>query len=107
MPASLLLTKVVSQVRHPLNVYARLEGLIGVCGAALIVVMPVVSRLYTAVDVGGQVSVALRAIVCVLLLLPPAVLMGATLPAMSRYARPRRAACRGWDYSTAATSSAR
>src|SRR3989454_7643290 len=66
---SLLLAKVVSQVRHPLDVYARLEGLIGVCGAALIVVMPLVSRLYTAVGGGGQASGALRAIGCVLPLL--------------------------------------
>jgi len=82
---SLLLTKIVSQARHPLDVYARLEGLIGVCGAVLVVLMPLVSRLYTAVDGGGQSSVLLRAVVCVLLLLPPTVLMGATLPAMSRY----------------------
>src|SRR5258706_5507860 len=47
---SLLLSKVVSQARHPLIVYARLEALIGICGAALIVLMPLASRLYTAVD---------------------------------------------------------
>ena len=82
---SLLLAKYVSHVRHPLEVYARIEGLIGICGAALIVLMPLVSRLYTAVDGGGQGSVVLRAIVCALLLLPPTVLMGATLPAMSRF----------------------
>src|SRR5438874_2890733 len=51
---SLLLAKVVSAARHPLDVYAKLEGLIAVCGAALIVVMPLASRLYTAVDGGGQ-----------------------------------------------------
>src|SRR5688572_572109 len=82
---SLFLAKYVSAVRHPLDVYARLEGLIAVCGAALIILIPLVSRLYTAVDGGGQASVALRAIVCVVLLLPPTVLMGATLPAISRY----------------------
>jgi spermidine synthase len=97
---SLLLTKVVSRVRHPLDVYARLEGLIGVCGAALVVLMPLVSRLYTAVDGGGQASVALRAMVCVVLLLPPAFLMGATLPAMSRYvqATPRGVSWLGFFY---------
>src|SRR5688572_3181987 len=62
---SLLLARYVSRVRHPLKVYAWLEGLIGIWGAALIVLMPLVSRLYTAVDGGGQTSVALRAIVCV------------------------------------------
>ena len=51
---SLLLAKYVSHMRHPLEVYARLEGLIGICGAVLIVLMPLVSRLYTAVDGGGQ-----------------------------------------------------
>src|SRR5215208_5754662 len=45
---SLLLAKIVSAVRHPLKVYAWLEGLIGASGAALIVLMPLVSRLYTA-----------------------------------------------------------
>jgi spermidine synthase len=81
---SLLLVKYVSAVRHPLNVYAWLEALIAFSGAMLIVLMPLVSRLYTMVD-GGPASVALRAIVCVLLLLPPTALMGATLPAISRY----------------------
>jgi spermidine synthase len=84
---SLLLAKFVDPMRHPLDVVARLEGLIGVCGAALVILMPLVSRLYTAMDGGGQASVFLRAIVCVLLLLPPTVLMGATLPAMSRYVK--------------------
>ena len=47
--------------------------------------MPLVGQLYTAVDGGGPMSVALRAVVSVLLLLPPTILMGATLPAIARY----------------------
>jgi spermidine synthase len=70
---SLLLAKFVSPTRHPLDVVARLEGLIGVCGAALVFLLPLVSHA--------------SAIVCVLLLLPPTILMGATLPAMSRYVK--------------------
>jgi spermidine synthase len=81
---SLLLAKFVGPLRHPLLIVARIEGLIGVCGAALIFIMPLVSQLYTAVDGGGQASVFFRAIICVVLLLPPTILMGATLPAMSR-----------------------
>jgi spermidine synthase len=81
---SLLLAKFVGPLRHPLLIVARIEGLIGVCGAALIFIMPLVSQLYTAVDGGGQASVFFRAIVCALLMLPPTILMGATLPAMSR-----------------------
>ena len=82
---SVLLTRYVSRGQHPLVVYAKLEALIGVIGAALIVLMPLVGRLYTAVDGGGPTSVVLRAIVSMLLLLPPTVLMGATLPAIARY----------------------
>lgn len=97
---SLLLSKYVSQERHPLSVYAWLEALIGVSGAALIILMPLVSRLYTAVDGGGQLSIALRAVVCVLLLLPPTALMGATLPAISRYVQntPRGMSWLGFFY---------
>ncbi|MCX5756374.1 MAG: fused MFS/spermidine synthase [Gemmatimonadetes bacterium] len=82
---SLLLTRFVKRDQHPLVVYAKLEGMIGVVGAVLIVLMPLVGSLYTAVDGGGPASVLFRAVVCVLLLLPPTILMGATLPAISRY----------------------
>lgn len=82
---SLMLSRYVKRDQHPLVVYAKLEGLIGVVGAMLIVLMPLVGSLYTAVDGGGPASIVLRAIVSVLLLLPPTILMGATLPAISRY----------------------
>jgi len=82
---SLLLTRYVSPAEHPLRVYAKLEGMIGAAGAMLIVLMPLVGRLYTAADGGGPASIVLRAAVSVILLLPPTMLMGATLPAISRY----------------------
>src|SRR5215470_19324676 len=58
---SLLLTRYVSRAEHPLRVYAKLEGMIGAAGALLIVLMPLVGRLYTAVDGGGPASIVLRA----------------------------------------------
>jgi spermidine synthase len=82
---SLLITRYVSVAEHPLRVYAKLEGMIGAAGAMLIVLMPLVGRLYTAADGGGTASIVLRAAVSVILLLPATVLMGATLPAISRY----------------------
>lgn len=82
---SLLLTRYVSRAEHPLRVYAKLEAWIGAAGALLIVLMPLVGRLYTAVDGGGPASIVLRAIASAILLLPPTMLMGATLPAISRY----------------------
>ena len=97
---SLLLTRYVRPTEHPLRVYAKLEILIGVAGAVLIVVMPLVGRLYTAVDGGGPASIVLRAIVSAILLLPPTMLMGATLPAISRYveATPSGVAWLGFFY---------
>jgi hypothetical protein len=97
---SLLLTRYVSTSEHPLRVYAKLEGMIGAAGAMLIVLMPMVGRLYTAADGGGPASIVLRAAVSVILLLPPTMLMGATLPAISRYveATPSGVAWLGFFY---------
>jgi len=97
---SLFLTRYVSPAEHPLRVYAKLEGMIAAAGAMLIVMMPHVGRLYTAADGGGTASIVLRAAVSVILLLPPTMLMGATLPAISRYveATPSGVACLGFFY---------
>ena len=97
---SLMLAKYVSRAEHPLVVYAKLEAFIGIVGALLIVLMPLVGRLYTAVDGGGPMSIALRALVSILLLLPPTILMGATLPAISRFveATPSGTAWLGFFY---------
>src|SRR4029078_1870460 len=59
-----------------------------------------VGRIYTAVDGGGPASIVLRAIVSIILLLPPTMLMGATLPAISRYveATPSGVAWLGFFY---------
>ena len=81
---SLWLPRRLSSARHPLRVFAGLEAAIGACGALLIVIMPLVGRLYTSVDGGGPSSVVLRALASLVLLLPPAMLMGATLPVISR-----------------------
>src|SRR5215475_11570822 len=45
---SILLPRYVSPVEHPLRVYAKLEGMICASGAMLIVLMPLIGRLYTA-----------------------------------------------------------
>lgn len=81
---SLALPRRLSAAAHPLRVFAGLEAAIGLWGVLLIFLMPLVGRLSTAVDGGGPSSVALRALVSVALLLAPAMLMGATLPVMSR-----------------------
>jgi len=97
---SLLLARYIPRAKHPLRVFAALEASIGGCGALLIVVMPLIGRLYTAVDGGGSSSIVLRALASLLLLLPPAMLMGATLPTIARYveATPAGAARLGLFY---------
>jgi spermidine synthase len=82
---SLFLPKLVAKSAHPLKVYAVLEGLIGVCGLAVLFALPIVGDAYIAVAVKGMNGVVVRGFVAGLCLLPPTLLMGATLPAISRW----------------------
>jgi spermidine synthase len=82
---SLLLPRLISARRHPLRVYAFLELGIGIIGIAVLFVMPLVSQIYTAKGGLGFGAILLRAAVAAVCLLPPTLLMGATLPAISRW----------------------
>jgi len=81
---SLALPRVVSFRRHPLRVYGVLELGIGASAIALLFGLPSVAGVYVAFAEHGLVSILLRGAVCALLLLPPTILMGATLPAIAR-----------------------
>jgi spermidine synthase len=82
---SLFLPRFVAADQHPLKVYAYLELGIAVLGILLLFGMPLISGIYTAWAGTGGVSIFLRAIAAAICLLPPTMLMGATLPAMSRW----------------------
>ncbi|MBI4664354.1 MAG: fused MFS/spermidine synthase [Verrucomicrobia bacterium] len=82
---SLLLPRLISSRRHPLRVYAVLELGIGVIGVAVLFGMPYLSQLYTAKGGQGFSGMILRGAVAAVCLLPPTLLMGATLPAISRW----------------------
>jgi spermidine synthase len=82
---SLWYHRAVAVRRHPLKVYALLEVGIGLCGVAIPLVLPLVTHVYVASAGSGARDIALRGLVSAGLLLPPTVLMGATLPAMSRW----------------------
>jgi spermidine synthase len=82
---SLLLSRFVSPSRHPLRVYAFLEIAIGLCGLLMLGAMPLVQFVYTSVVGHGIPGLLLRGLCAAICLLPPTVMMGATLPAVSRW----------------------
>ena len=82
---SLLLPKYISPAHHPLKVYAFLELGIGVFGIVVLFAVPLLGQVYISVAGTGQASLFFRAIVAGICLLPPTLLMGATLPAIARW----------------------
>jgi spermidine synthase len=70
---------------HPLRVFAAIELGIGICGLLVWWGMPLVDRVYLAFVGHGLPAILLRALVASLCLLPPTVLMGASLPAAARW----------------------
>jgi spermidine synthase len=82
---SILLPKKISTKHHPLRVYAYLELGIGVLGLLVLWAIPVLDRVYAGVAALGLQGVFLRAVVAAVCLLPPTLLMGASLPAMARW----------------------
>jgi spermidine synthase len=78
---SYFLPRFIGRGRHPLRVYAFLELGIGAMGLLLLFAMPLVNLLYVAI--GGHII--LRAIIAGICLLPPTLMMGATLPAIARW----------------------
>jgi spermidine synthase len=97
---SLYLSRVISRQQHPLRVYAVLEAGIAVLGVLELLLLPHVGGLYTAIAVHGMAGLFLRAVFCILALLPPTLLMGATLPAIARWveATPRGMSWLGFFY---------
>src|SRR5437762_3261859 len=84
---SLLLPRVIPPRRHPLRVYALLELGIGALGLLILVSMPLVGGVYTAWAGEGTAGIVFRAAIAGICLLPPTMLMGATLPAISRWVK--------------------
>src|SRR5947209_3639934 len=82
---SLLFARSVSRARHPLRVYAAMELSIGVIGLAILFGMPVLAGIYPAWAGSGFFGMVVRSVVAAVCLIPPTLLMGATLPAISRW----------------------
>jgi spermidine synthase len=82
---SLLLPRLISARHHPLRVYAFLELGIGAIGILALLGMPLISGVYTAWAGSGIVGILFRGVIAGLCLLPPTMMMGATLPAIARW----------------------
>src|SRR5580658_5368047 len=97
---SLLLPRYVSAREHPLRVYAIIEGGIGVCGLLVLLILPLLDHVYAVIGGQGFFGILLRAVVAAICLLPPTLLMGASLPAIARYVEssPRGVSWLGFFY---------
>ncbi len=84
---SLLLPRLIPPKIHPLRVYAFLELGIGLIGILVLFGMPLIADLYTGFYWHGVFARALVAAFC---LIPPTLLMGATLPAVARFVESTR-----------------
>ena len=82
---SLALARLIPQRCHPLRVYAALESLMAILGVTVLFAVPAVGRIYAPHAGQGLAGILLRGIVASVCLLPPTFLMGATLPAISRW----------------------
>ncbi len=87
---SLLGPRLVSTRHHPMRAYAVLELGIGIIGVLVLLALPYAGGLYVAYGGPGFTGLLLRGGVCGLLLLPPTLLMGATLPTVARAFRTTR-----------------
>jgi spermidine synthase len=80
---SFILPRLISPGRNPLRVYAAIETGIGVLGILVLLLMPLAGSVYFAWSGYGLPGFLLRGVVAATCLLPPTLLMGATLPALA------------------------
>ena len=67
---------------HPLRIYAALEAGIALCGLLVLAGLPYIDRVYITGAEHGLPNMLLRALLAAICLLPPTILMGASLPAI-------------------------
>jgi spermidine synthase len=98
---SAALPRLVSTRHHPMRVYAFLEFGIAAFGMLALFGVPLIARLYAGAGIAGLSGLILRGAVAAVCLLPPTFLMGASLPAISRWAEttPRGVSWLGLLYS--------
>jgi spermidine synthase len=95
---SIFLPRFISARQHPLRVYALLELGTGVFGFAVLFGLPFVQHLYTETIGHGLPGILLRSAASAICLLPPTLMMGATLPAISRWIETTPKAASWWGF---------
>jgi spermidine synthase len=84
--------------QHPLKVYAGLEVGIGVFAFLVQLSLPFLSRAYIAGAESGLPGMLLRGLLAAICMLPPTILMGASLPAIVRWIKGTREGVAWWGY---------
>ncbi len=82
--------------RHPMRIYAAIEAGIGVCGLLVLVAIPFIDRVYITAIGHGMPGMLLRALIAAICMLPPTILMGASLPAIVRWVERTPSAVSWW-----------
>ena len=82
--------------QHPLRIYGFLELGIAACAVLVHFCLPLVNRVYIAGAEHGMPGMLLRGMVCAVCLLPPTMLMGASLPAIVRWIQSTREGVSWW-----------
>ena len=79
------LPRLMPTAAHPLRIVAALEAGIALCGLLIPLLLPIVQEGYVAVVGYGYGGILVRGLVCALVLAPPTMLMGATLPIAAKW----------------------
>lgn len=97
---SLLIPHLTPASRRPLMTYARLEFLIALFGLAAFLTIPALGRTYTRWSFGHSTDLVVRATMAFVIMLPPTILMGGTLPIILRrlHQSSDRSCWVGWIY---------
>ena len=82
---SFFLPRIASENVHPLRLYALIELGIGIFGLLVLWLLPLADHVYVAGVQSGLPGIVLRAVIAALMLLVPTFLMGASLPAITRF----------------------
>jgi len=82
---SAALPRFVSARHHPMRVYALLELGIAAFGIVALFGVPLIGRIYVAGATTGLGGLVVRGMVAAACLIPPTLLMGASLPALARW----------------------